>query len=110
MARYQRAEQRKRKRIESVEEMEEENGLQCSSTVILVDSDCQTDDCNWLLAKEEEIYAYKLEITKLKEENYALQKEIEGLKKKLHNTIISAESLEDDEHKLKFYTGTGYIT
>ena len=106
MARYQCAEQRKRRRVEIVEdEVEEENGPQCSSNVILVDVDCQTDDCNWLLAKEEEIYAYKLEITKLKEENYALQKEIEGLKKKLCNTTISAEGLEDDEHKLKFYTG-----
>ena len=78
MARYQRAEQRKRRRVEIVEdEVEEENGPQLNAQV---DIDCQTDDCNWLLAKEKEIYAYKLEITKLKEENYALQKEIEGLK------------------------------
>ena len=106
MARYQRAEQRKRRRVEIVEdEVEEENGPQYSSNVILVNVDCQTDNCNWLLAKEKEIYAYKLEITKLKEENYALRKEIKGLKKKLYNTTISSEGLEDDEHKLKFYTG-----
>ena len=109
MARYQRAEQSKRRRVETVEdeevEVEEENGPQCSGSVTFVDIDCQTDDCNWLLAKEEEIYAYKLEITKLKEENYVLQKEIEGLTKKLCNITISAEGLEDDEHKLKFYTG-----
>lgn len=85
--------------------MEEENGPKCSSSVTFVDIDYQTDDCNWLLAKEEEIYTYKLEITKLKEENYALQKEIGGLKKNLFSTTISAEGLEDDEHKLKFSTG-----
>ena len=106
MARYQRTEQKKRRRVEIVEdEVEEENEPHCANNVILVDVDCQTDDCNWLLAKKEEIHGYKLEITKLKEENYVLQKEIEGLKKKLCNTTISAESLEDDEHKLKIYTG-----
>ena len=106
MARYHRAEQRKRRIVEICEaEVEEENEPQCSNSAILFDADCQTDDCNWLLAKEEEIYAYKLEVTKLKEENYALQKEIEGLKKKLNSTTISPEGLKDDDHKLKFYTG-----
>ena len=81
------------------------NEPQCSNR-IFVDVVYQTDDCNWLLAKEEEIYAYKLEITKLKEERHALQNEIDGLNKKLFNTSISAECLKDNEHKLKFYTGT----
>ena len=109
VARYQRSEQRKRRRVESFDdtenEAEEVNEPQCSNR-IFVDVACQTDDCNWLLEKEEEVYAYKLEITKLKEEKYALQNEIDGLKKKLDNTSISAECLKDNEQKLKFYTGT----
>ena len=60
--------------------------------MILVDSDCQTDDFNWVFAKEEEIYVYKLEIMKLKEENHALQKKMKGLIEEVTQYYNSAES------------------
>lgn len=49
MARYQRAQQRKRRRVDETEVDEPEvDEPQCSDSVTLVDVACQTDDCNWL--------------------------------------------------------------
>ena len=45
------------------------------------------------------------EIDQLKEDRRHLEAEVADLKKKLQGVSLSAEGLESDENKLKFYTG-----
>jgi len=108
--RYYRAEQRKRRKLDAdvVEEPTEiaEEAINLNTGCVnMVDVACETDDCPWMLDKAGEIYALQVEIAQLKEEKYSLQTEVMGLKKKLQRASLSAECLENDSNKLKFYTG-----
>ena len=75
-----------------------------SECVNMVDVACETDDCSWMSDKAGEIYALQGETAQLKEENCSLQAEVVNLKKKLQSASLSAECLENDKNKLKFYT------
>lgn len=111
--RYYRAEQRKRRRldddVEVVEEptgtVEEEIDIN-TERVKMLDVACETDDCLWMLDKATEVNALQTEVAQLKEEKRCLQAEVTYLKKRLQSSSLSAESLEEDKNKLKFYTGS----
>ena len=108
--RYGRAEKRQRRKLDSdaaavVEELQEEPVEERISSVVMVDVACETDDFSWLMDKAEEVHMLQKEIDQLKEDKRHLEAEVADLKKKLQGVSLSAEGLESDENKLKFYTG-----
>lgn len=105
-----RAEEKKKldSEVEAVEDPTETLDEQIdgnSECEIMQDTACETDDCSWMLDKVGEVYAFQAEIAQLKKENCSLQAEVANLKKKLQSASLSAEYLENDKNKLKFYTG-----
>jgi len=111
-SRYERAEKRKRRRIENevapeinIEETEEEIEVENSGVVGCTNEKCQAQKCDCAIKSAEEIVSLKEEIRLLKEKICSLETEVAGLKKKLDDTSLNAECLEKNKSKLKFYTG-----
>ena len=108
--RHGRGGQRKRRKLDSnaaaaVEELQEEHVEEGISTVVMVDVAFETNNYSWLMDKAEEVRALQKEIDQLKEDKRRLEAKVADHKKKLQDVSLSAEDLESDENKLKFYTG-----
>lgn len=100
LERYNRLQLRKKRKVDAAaEDADLDTGVACQTDVDKADVACQTDIGMFEITKME------AELPKLKENNQRLQIEISEAKQQVQRASFSAESLQNDEQKLKFYTG-----
>ena len=101
--RYARLQLRKKIKMDAAEDAADEDletGIACQTDVhVMVDVTCQTNIGMFEVARME------AELLQLKEDNQRLQNEISEAKQQVQRASFCVESLQNDEQKLKFYTG-----
>ena len=100
--RYTRLQLRNKKRkVDTVEDEDMETGFACQTDVHvnMVDVASQTDIDVF------EVTRMETELQRLKEDNQHLQTEASEAKQQAERACFCVESLQNDEQKLKFYTG-----
>lgn len=100
--RYTRLQLRKKRKMDATEDDEDlETGVACQTAipVDMVDVTCQTDIGLF------EVTRMEAELQQLKKDNQRLQAEASEAKQQAERASFCVESLQNDEQKLKFYTG-----
>ena len=103
--RYRRLQLRKRRRMDTEDDAKEdehlETGVACQTDrcVDAVDVACQTD------VHVSDIIRMEAEFQQLKEDNQCLQTGVSDAKHQAEKASFCVESLQNNEKKLKFYTG-----
>ena len=103
--RYTRLQLRKKRKMDAAEDAADhedlETGVACQTDihVNMVDVTCQTDVGMF------EVTRMEAELQQLKKDNQRLQTETSEAKQQAERASFCVESLQNDEQKLKFYTG-----